>query len=146
MNSDAVQVERRGAQRFDFHLPVSLRAADDREGQGFTQDLSGRGALVCTDLTVAVGEKVDLTLVMPTEITLSEQMRVRCRGTVVRVVPPSAGAKSSLAVQIEGYEFLPDAKEDTLSRPSERISGLHQQHNSQENADKSSVSPHAALR
>lgn len=127
MHSDAVQFERRAAQRFDFHLPVSLRASDGREGNGFTQDLSGRGALVCTDFQTTEGETVELTLVMPTEITLSEQMRVRCRGKVVRVVGPAAGTKSSVALQIEGYEFLPEQKDASLSRASERISGFHDQ-------------------
>ena len=142
MNSDGVQVERRGAQRFEFHLPVWLRAGADREGHGFTQDLSGRGALVCTDLAVNVGEAVDLTLVMPTEITLSEQMRVRCRGKVVRIVAPTAGARSSIAVQIEGYEFLPETKDDHLSN---RTSGSHGPDEPQE-FENSAPSPHLGLR
>ena len=111
MTTTQVQLERRSTQRFDFHLPVSVRLAGttDREGCGFTQDLSARGALFYTDFPLALGNAVELTLVMPSEITLAENMRVRCRGKVVRVCPPAAGSKCAVAVQLEGYEFLPEA-------------------------------------
>ena len=91
MDTDQVHLERRASQRFDFHLPVTVRlAGTDREGCGFTQDLSGRGAFFYTDFQVTEGDEVELTLVMPFEITLSENMRVRCRGKVLRVLPSKA--------------------------------------------------------
>ena len=44
MSTDQVHLERRASQRFDFQLPLVVRLAGiDREGYGFTQDLSGRG-------------------------------------------------------------------------------------------------------
>ena len=83
MSTDQVHLERRGSQRFDFQLPLVVRLAGiDREGYGFTQDLSGRGVFFYTDFEVAEGGAVELTLVMPSEITLTENMRVRCRGQV----------------------------------------------------------------
>lgn len=111
MTTSQVQIERRSTQRFDFHLPVSVRLTQkpEQEGSGFTQDLSARGALFYTDFPVTLGDAVELTLVMPSEITLAENMRVRCRGKVVRVCPPGAASKSAVAVQLEGYEFLPEA-------------------------------------
>ena len=130
MSTDPVQIERRAAQRFDFHLPVAVRlAGSDREGSGFTQDLSARGALFYTDFPLTAGDAVELTLVMPSEITLAENMRVRCRGRVVRVVQPAAGSKSGVAVHLEGYEFLPDGEGNLhSSRNLGRISGLHPHH------------------
>ena len=80
----------------------------DREGYGFTQDLSARGAFLYTDFEVTEGAAVELTLVMPSEITLTENMRVRCRGKATRVVPVKR--KFGVAVQLEGYEFLPAAE------------------------------------
>lgn len=111
MTTSQVQIERRSTQRFDFHLPVSVRLTQkpEQEGSGFTQDLSARGALFYTDFPVALGDAVELTLVMPSEITLAENMRVRCKGKVVRVCPPRAASKCAVAVQLEGYEFLPEA-------------------------------------
>jgi hypothetical protein len=126
MSTDQVQLERRGAQRFDFHLPVGIRLAGGTdEGCGFTQDLSARGALLYTDFLVAVGDPIELTLVMPSEITLAENMRVRCRGKVVRRSNPGVGSKPAVAVHLEGYEFLPEAETGTTLDSYRRVSGLH---------------------
>jgi len=109
MNSEQVRFERRPTQRFALHLPVSVRLAGaDRESSGYTQDLSARGVLFYTDLPLAKADAVELTFVMPSEITLAETMRVRCRGKVVRVAPPSGGMARGVAVRLEGYEFLPE--------------------------------------
>lgn len=109
---DAVQgqLERRVAQRFEFQLPVSLQVVGSSvEGSGFTQNLSASGALVCTDLLLCDADLIDLTLIMPSEITLGESMRVRCRGRVMRVYS-RRDAKHATAVRLEKYEFLPEAE------------------------------------
>ena len=108
MSTDQVHLERRASQRFDFQLPVGIRlVGTEREGCGFTQDLSGRGAFFYTDFQVTEGAAVELTLVMPAEITLTENMRVRCRGRVTRVLPVER--KFGVAVHLEGYEYLAEA-------------------------------------
>lgn len=87
MTAPPVGVERRIGQRFAFNLPVSLRdVATTVEGLGFTQDLSSRGAFFFTDMGLAEGAEIELTLKMPSEITLGENMRVRCRGRVLRII------------------------------------------------------------
>jgi hypothetical protein len=108
MTSDQVHLERRVAQRFEFHTSVSLRLVGRGiEACGSTQDLSGRGALLNTDAPLSHGDAIELTLMMPSAITLGDNMRVRCKGRVVRVC--GAGSKGGIAVQLEGaYEFLPD--------------------------------------
>lgn len=120
-------LERRAAQRFGFSLPVAVRSVIPQgEGQGVTQNLSARGAFFCTDFCLAEGDAIELTLVMPSEITLAENMKVRCRGTVMRVVPPLSGTRFEVAVHLQGYEFLPEAETVTgASRGYDRISGLH---------------------
>ncbi len=81
-----VGVERRVGQRFAFNLPVSLRdVSSGTEGLGFTQDLSSRGAFLFTVMALSEGSEIELTLKMPSEITLGESMRVRCRGRVLRI-------------------------------------------------------------
>ena len=111
MNGDPVRFERRAMQRFSLHLPVSIRLIGaDHESSGYTQDLSSRGALFYTDLSLAKADAVEITFIMPSEITLAETMRVRCRGRVVRVAPPSGGMAHGVAVRFETYEFLPDAE------------------------------------
>jgi hypothetical protein len=139
MTTSPVFVERRIGQRFAFNLPVSLRdVATAAEGLGFTQDLSSRGVFFFTDMALSEGAEVELTLRMPSEITLGENMRVRCRGRVLRVVKPedknwkasaepaatkSAETKIGVAVCLNGYEYLPEAEEK--SADFRRISALH---------------------
>jgi hypothetical protein len=146
MSTEPVQVERRGAQRFDFHLPVTVRLAGSaEEGHGFTQDLSARGALFYTDFVLSEGDAIELTLVMPSEITLAENMRVRCRGKVVRVAKPVVGSRSGVAVHLEGYEFLPEADAVNESASSfGRISALHE-HKSEEPEAAAASSSRASL-
>ncbi len=125
MSTVQVHFERRASQRFDFQLAVALRlSGTDREGCGFTQDLSGRGAFFYTDFQLAEGNAVELTFVMPAEITLTENMRVRCRGRVTRVLPVEH--KFGVAVHLEGYEYLSapeSAAQASASFP--RVSGGH---------------------
>lgn len=126
MTTEPVRLERRVGQRFDFHVPVSVKlAGSPHEACGFTQDLSARGTFFYTDFPLGPGEPVELTLLMPSEITLGESMRVCCQGTVLRVIQPSIGTKLGVAVHFAGYEYLteppPSADSDSFSR----ISALH---------------------
>ena len=112
MSATQVHLERRVGQRFELHAPITVEADGRAEaGTGFTQNLSAKGALFQTSIAVAEQESVKLTVVMPSEITLGESMRVRCQGLVLRVV--SAGSGWIVAVHFAGYEFLPE-EEDTL--------------------------------
>src|SRR5271154_3702307 len=143
MMNSLVGVERRVGQRFAFNLPVSLRdVSTAAEGLGFTQDLGSRGAFLFTDMALSEGAEVELTLKMPSEITLGESMRVRCRGRVLRIVKPaekgwrplteieskssetrSAETKIGVAVCLNGYEYLPESEDG--SADFRRISALH---------------------
>lgn len=126
MTTTPVRFERRSGQRFVLNLPVNVRLAGSaHDASGFTQDLSARGAFFFTDYPLGVGETVQLTLVMPSEITLGEAMRVRCIGNVLRVVQPSVGTKLGVAVHFAGYEYLPDSLSKGESSDFERVSALH---------------------
>src|ERR671930_206599 len=98
MNTTPDCVERRCGQRFNVQIPVSVRlSGSPHESSGFTQDLSSRGVFFFTDYPLAVGEAIQVTLQMPSFITLGESMRVRCQGTVLRVVQPSVGTRLGVA-------------------------------------------------
>ncbi len=105
MSTTQVAVERRASQRFEYQLPVSIRVSE-HDGTGFAQDLSGRGVSFITDMKLVECEPVELTLMMPSEITMGENMRVRCRGQVKRVRALDIAGKSSVAVHFAGYEHL----------------------------------------
>jgi hypothetical protein len=172
MTSPSVGVERRIGQRFAFNLPVSLRdVASAAEGLGFTQDLSSRGAFFFTDMALAEGAEIELTLKMPSEITLGENMRVRCRGSVLRIVKPaenswrpaasaeigstetnsaetksaetrSAETKIGVAVCLKGYEYLPETEDS--SADFRRISALHSPSETERPATPAPGNPRAA--
>lgn len=138
MTTPPVRMERRVGQRFPYLLPLSLREANGAiEGVGFTQDLSSRGVFFFTDVPLEVGAEIELTLRMPSEVTLGESMPVRCRGRILRIVRPESCAsqhgsrtgaqtKIGVAVRLEHYEYLPEA---TYSSPGyARISALHEPH------------------
>ena len=132
MATPPVQVERRVGQRFPYLLPVSIRQSSASiEGVGITQDLSSRGVFLLTELSLTEGSEVELTLQMPSEITLGESMPVRCRGRVLRAVPPQAasnasGGKTGVAVRLETYEYLSTSSQ--TSATFERVAPLHHDH------------------
>lgn len=149
MNPPPVRVERRAGQRFPFLLPVLVRdISTGIEARGFTQDISSRGVFFFTDAAFAEGAPIELTLNMPSEITLGDDMRVRCRGAVLRVaLPPDvsqpassqhdpsqpsvtlanppAETKIGVAVRLHGYEYLPESA-DSSSSSFQRVSALHE--------------------
>ena len=118
---EQVRVERRSGHRFEqYQLPVLLRTGDGNTGNGFTLNLSSRGALVRTDFSLAEGQAVEITLVMPSEITMEENTSVRCRARVLRLQSTSANRERfEVALRIEHYEFLPRELVSTHSRPEE---------------------------
>jgi hypothetical protein len=133
MTTPPVRVERRAGQRFPYLLPLSLRLPSAAiEGVGFTQDLSSRGVFFFTDTPLEEGAEIEITLRMPSEITLGESMPVRCRGHILRVVKPAvtiaqhptgAETKIGVAVRLEGYEYLPESAEGSSNFA--RVSSLH---------------------
>ena len=115
-----VGVERRIGQRFAFNLPVSLRdVATAVEGLGFTQDLSSRGAFFFTDMALAEGAEIELTLRMPSEITLGENMRVRCRGRVLRIIKPADKGWMPASSAASEPRFAETTSSETKSTPAE---------------------------
>ena len=103
--TDENRIERRCGQRFPYQLPVVLRTpSNGLSGAGVTQDLSSRGAMLWTDFPVTVGVTLEMSLIMPSEIMLAEDMNVCCRARVLRVAIEQ-GQKCAVAVQIEHYDF-----------------------------------------
>jgi hypothetical protein len=99
-------LERRGAQRFELHLPLAVHF-DGRTVPGFAQNLSGRGIFFYAETALPEGAVVELTFTMPSEITLGENMPVRCRGRVLRAAGYSQGGqRTGIAVQLDSYQYL----------------------------------------
>lgn len=106
MNTDPNRLERRGAQRFEVNLPLAVHFGG-RTVPGFTQDVSGRGIFFYAETVLPQGAVVQLTFTMPSDITLAENMPVRCRGHVLRSTASLAGQCTGIAVQFDAYDYLP---------------------------------------
>ena len=102
------QREQRTTRRFSLRLPVSVKFSDaaGEEKSAHTRDVSARGICFYMDSSVAEGSEIEFTLTLPPEITLTESIRVHCKGKVVRVEPQGPGGRVGIAALIERYEFL----------------------------------------
>ena len=105
--AETQEKEKRSTRRFPLRLPVSVRygeSPDEHEAQ--TRDVSARGICFFADSAIQAGAAIDFTLTLPPEITLTESIRVRCKGRVVRVEGGSSAGKMAVAAVIDEYEFL----------------------------------------
>lgn len=102
--------EQRGTRRFALRLPLSVHGSAHPTTQpvAHTKDVSARGVFFYLDTPVGEGSKLDFTLTLPPEITLTDSIRVRCKGKVIRVEPNQPNGKVGIAAVIEEYEFLPE--------------------------------------
>jgi hypothetical protein len=101
-------LERRAMRRFAIRLPALVKLT----GNGFqemlteTQNVSARGVFFYIDRPVAPGSKVEITLTLPSHITLTEAVRVRFTARILRMEPCNGSSRMGVAAQIEEYEFL----------------------------------------
>jgi hypothetical protein len=109
---DQAQAERRGEQRFPLRLPVLVKTLHGsiQEETSLTRDVSARGAFFYVEGKLAEGAPIELVLTLPAEITLTESIRVRCKGKVVRVVEGIDRDKTGVAAMIQQYDFVTAAE------------------------------------
>ena len=101
--------------RFEIRLPALVTLI----GNGFQellteiQNVSARGIFFYLDRPVASGSRVEITLTLPSQITLADSVRVRFTGRVLRTETLHGTSRIGVAAAIEEYEFLrsPGAQE-----------------------------------
>jgi hypothetical protein len=104
------QQEKRAARRFALRVPVTVDQENNDRGEAAQlRDVSARGISFFVENAVAEGSPIGFTLTLPPEITLTESIRVQCKGHVVRVENGRDDGKLTVAAVIEEYEFLPEA-------------------------------------
>ena len=105
------QQEKRAARRFALRIPVSVARTGSNNGGEPAQlrDVSARGISLYLDSPIEQGSPLGFTLTLPPEITLTESIRVHCKGRVVRVEDNPGEGKMAVAAVIEEYEFLPQS-------------------------------------
>ena len=104
------QQEKRAARRFALRIPVAVNRGESSEHTESAQirDVSARGVCFFLDSPIEHGSPIGFTLTLPPEITLTESIRVQCKGRVVRVENGAPDGKMAVAAVIEEYEFLPE--------------------------------------
>lgn len=102
--------EQRTTRRFALKLPLTVKAQAAGAGEiaAETEDVSARGVFFYMDSSVQQGSMIEFTLTLPAEVTLTEGIRVRCQGRVVRVDHDTDGGQVGIAAAIEQYDFLGD--------------------------------------
>jgi PilZ domain len=105
------QQEKRAARRFALRIPVAVaRGEETNYGESAeVRDVSARGISLYLDSPIEQGSPIGFTLTLPPEITLTESIRVQCKGRIVRIEDNSDGGKLAVAAVIEEYEFLPQS-------------------------------------
>jgi len=106
-----VQQEKRSARRFALRIPVSVSRDEqmDHSEPAQLRDVSARGICLYLDSPMEQGLPIGFTLTLPPEITLTESIRVQCKGRVLRVDSVANNGKMAVAAVIEEYEFLPES-------------------------------------
>src|SRR3984893_14355152 len=105
------QQEKRAARRFALRIPVAVAREEDAKFTESAQirDVSARGVCLYLDAPIQQASPIASTLTLPPEITLTESIRVQCKGRVVRIEDGAADGKMAVAAVIEEYEFLPES-------------------------------------
>ena len=80
--------DRRTARRYDLSLPIIVRVPIDSEvasRTGKTREISNRGVYFTIDNDISAGAELDLTVILPAEVTGSTEVFIRATGKVIRV-------------------------------------------------------------
>jgi hypothetical protein len=98
--------ERRAIRRFALDLPVSVKRLGNAEhdASGRTRDVSSRGIYMLVSSEMAAGSPIEFIMTLPSEITLTDPVRVHCSGRIVRVERNEH--EHGVAVAIDRYDFV----------------------------------------
>lgn len=103
--------------RFSMRLPASVRVpgipspfATD------TENVSARGIFFYIDRLMKEGSQIEVTMDFPSQVTLTDPLRVRFLARVVRVESENA-IRVGVAAAIEEYEFVRPEADSTGLQP-----------------------------
>lgn len=98
--------ERRTMRRFTMKLPASVRVSGiPTEFETMTENVSARGIFFYIERLMTEGARVEVTMNFPSQVTLTDPLRVRFIARVLRVEPENP-MRVGVAAMIEEYEFL----------------------------------------
>jgi hypothetical protein len=97
-------VEKRRAHRFPMTLPMLMARTEGSEESVSTRDVSSGGVYFEVEEAPHAGSKLEFVITLPTEITMTGPVQIRCIGKVVRV--DRGSGQIGVAATIDRYEFL----------------------------------------
>jgi hypothetical protein len=112
------QREQRRFRRFELKLPFELVRTGSRRvsDAGQTRNLSSGGVLFTVCSPPEVGERIEYFITLPTGPASEGDVRLLCRGKVVRLEhPPADPGAIAVAATLERYEFIRQAGTFSLS-------------------------------
>jgi hypothetical protein len=103
--------ERRTTRRYDLSLPIRVRLPIEKGAvsrTGKTRDISSRGVYFTIDNNLSAGAELDLTMILPAEVTGDTEVFIRATGKVIRVDKRSGNGdqKVDVAAVFEMYEIV----------------------------------------
>jgi len=111
------QPERRAAQRFAMSVPVTVQSPEDSFPleTALSHDVSAKGIFLLMNSRPGEGSHIEFTVSLPSEVTLTDPMRVACKGRVIRVVDMEGTDRFGVGATIEGYSsFIRLSRLDTI--------------------------------
>ncbi len=93
--------------RFAIKMPMPLTLqfeSGTAEVQAEIRDLSGHGIFFFLSPAPPVGAEFTFTITLSEDITLTENIRLSCKGRVIRVEESETGEPPYIAASIESYD------------------------------------------
>jgi len=100
--------ERRSSQRIPVRVGVSLRSPQSEPATGYTRDLSTSGIFLYANAEILVGNKMEMVLMLPTQLTGGEKRWVCCQAEVIRVEVGGEDGRLGVAASIQSMATLPE--------------------------------------
>ena len=100
--------ELRRHRRYQLSIPLELRAPETDQGQVQTlsRDISAKGIYFVLSPGAELGSELEFDLALPPQLCQGKNVRVHCRGRVLRKDAPDEQGRIGVAAVIDEYEFV----------------------------------------
>lgn len=101
--------DRRTASRFNLELPILLQLPDGHWITSMTRNVSSRGVLMMCAESIEPATDIEFVMQLPQNLTMTADLRVSCKGTVVRAFRDEQMKQVCIAATIRNFEFVTSA-------------------------------------